>query len=125
MKTLLLALTLIVSVSVSKAAPDTKTANWNTFSKALVQAVQSDNAGVQSSALQHIARYGENLEVDAALFDIVRIYRNAEDENTRILALMALNKVGNEWTMDFLRRTVRFENNERILKHTIAVVNAH
>lgn len=132
MKTSLLALCLFATVNFAQASPDLKApeanatqAEWTAFSKALVHALHHENAGVQASALQHIAHYGQKLNVDAALFDIVRIYRNDKNENTRILALAALHQVGNAWTMDFLKRSTRFENSKRILKHTYAVINAH
>jgi len=102
-----------------------KVQKWDTFSKGIVHAMQSDNDGLRMSALQQISRYGENLEVDELVFDIVRIYRNSKDSQARILALSALSSMRNDWAMDFLKRSVRFEKDEHILALTRRVVNEY
>ena len=99
--------------------------DWNQFSKALERAIAHDNYGVKLGALQQIAIYGSHLDVDGAVFDVVRVYRNAKDENERILALSALAKMKNAWAMDFLSRSVRFERSERVRDITIDVVNQY
>jgi hypothetical protein len=99
--------------------------DWALFSEALVEAMDTPNQGVRLGALLQIATYGSHLDVDEALFDIVRIYRDATDTNCRILALMALASLEDPWAMDFLERSARFEKNDRIRRHTIAVVNEY
>ena len=131
--TLTLALTLAATFSLASTSlaangpngPDAST-NWNQFSQALSHAVQHDNAGVQMGALQQIARYGEQLNLsNEAIFEIVRVYRSANSDNERILALMALDATNDVWAMDFVTRSARFENSARVLKHTQAVIQAH
>ena len=100
-------------------------ANWGMFSNALVKAAKHDNNGVRLGAIQQIAIYGSHLDVDAAVFDVVGIYRNSADENEKILALSALAKMRNAWSMDFLSRSVRFEDSERVREITIDVVNQY
>ena len=108
-----------------KAAPLPNT-DWNLFSRALTEAVQSPIAGVQHGALQQIARYGDKLTLDdQALFEMIRIYRSDEDDNVRILALSALSKTDNGWVMDFFRRSARFETSRRVLERTLAVVQEY
>lgn len=99
--------------------------DWTKFSKALKIAIAHDNNGVKLGALQQIAIYGSHLDVDGAVFDVVRVYRNAKDENERILALSALAKMNNAWAIDFLSRSVRFEKSERVRSITIDVVNQY
>jgi hypothetical protein len=106
-----------------QAQEQTHDTDWALFSEALVEAMHTPNQGVRLGALQQIATYGSHLEVDEVLFDIVRIYRDASNQNCRILALMALASLEDPWAMDFLERSARFEKNDRIRRHTVAVVN--
>ena len=123
-----LALTLAATftLTTSTQANPNKNTNWTQFSHALTEAIHYPNAGVQMGAIQQIARYGDQLELsDETIFEIVRIYRSSNDENVRILALMALGKTNDVWAMDFLKRSARFEDSARVLKHTRAVVQAY
>ena len=99
--------------------------DWGLFSKGLIGAVNSGNHGAKLGAMQQIAIYGSNLDVDRTVFDIVRVYRNSKNENERILALSALAKIQDSWAMDFLTRSVRFEKSKRVRHHTVDVLNAY
>ena len=99
--------------------------DWSLFSKGLIGAVESGNHGAKLGAMQQIAIYGSNLNVNRTVFDIVRVYRNSKFENERILALSALARIQDKWAMDFLARSVRFEKSERVKRHTIQVLNAY
>jgi hypothetical protein len=99
--------------------------DWDVFSEALVKAAKHDNYGVRLGAIQQIAIYGSRLNVDAAVFDVVRVFRNADDVNERILALSALSKMNNGWAIDFLARNVPFEKNTRVRAISIDVVNRY
>ena len=131
--TLSLALTLAATFTLTSASlaengpkgPNANT-NWNQFSQALNVAVQHANAGVQMGALQQIAHYGDQLNLDdEAIFEIVRVYRSSNNDNERILALMALDATNDVWAMDFVKRSARFEKSARVLKHTQAVIRAN
>jgi len=119
-----LALAVCLLGTASANAQNGKT-DWALFSEALVNAVESGNYGAKLGAMQQIANYGSNLQVNRTVFDIVRVYRNSKNENERILALAALAKMRNRWAMDFLARSVPFEKSERVKRHTIDVVNAY
>ena len=99
--------------------------DWKRFSDALESAIEHENYGVKLGAIQQIAIYGSHLDVDGAVFDVVRVYRNSDNENERILALSALAKMNNAWSIDFLSRSVRFEKSERVRAITIDVVNQY
>ena len=101
------------------------TTDWALFSKELKKAAAQDNYGVKLGALQQIAIYGSHLDMDGAVFDVVRVFRNSKEVNERILALSALSKMSNAWAIDFLSRSVRFEKNERVRNITIDVVNQY
>jgi len=96
-------------------------AKWDNFSKNLVIALKSDNEGLRRSAMNLIVRYGESLNVDEAVFDVVQIFRYSDNQKERRLALIALYKMQNDWSMYFLKRHMKFEDNPT-LKHQIAVI---
>jgi hypothetical protein len=119
-----LALATLPLVAGSVQAQDHET-DWALFSEALVDAVESGNYGAKLGAIQQIAIYGSQLDVNQTVFDVVRVYRNSRQENERILALSALAKMRDRWAMDFLGRSVAFEKSPRVRRHTIDVVNAY
>lgn len=87
---------------------------WQRYSDALVVALQSDKADFQQEALRHIIRYGDKLNMDAAVFDIVRLYRDHEDTRIRRMAVLALAQMDNAWGRDFLQRSLRFEQDATV-----------
>ena len=100
-------------------------ARWETFSNNLVDALQSDMDGLKVAAMQMVIRYGDQVNVDKAVFDVVRVYRNHENDNMRRLAVVALGAMQHPWGMDFLERSVRFEKSPAV-QHTLqAVVAEH
>lgn len=98
-------------------------ATWKLFSKNLVKAIQSDTEGLKLAALQMVIRYGEQVDVDAAVFDVVRLYRNHSDTHVRQLAIVTLGAMKHGWAMDFLTRSARFEK-DPVLQKTIRAVVA-
>ncbi|HLE57589.1 MAG TPA: hypothetical protein VJB15_10940 [Rhodothermia bacterium] len=126
-KSLLTTVLALISVLLSSAGVKAQNyeTDWALFSKALINAVESGNHGAKLGAIQQIAIYGSRLNVNPTVFDIVRVYRNSKVENERILALSALARMRNQWAMDFLSRSVRFETSDRVRRHTIDVVNAY
>ena len=96
--------------------------NWDAFSKNLVWCMQIKNEGVQTSAMQQIIRYGDRLDVEDAVFDVVRLYRNHDNEKVRQLALSALHKMQNKWAMDFLKRNVNYEKSPALKKQIYCIL---
>jgi len=95
--------------------------DWKNFSKNLVAAIKSDNEGLRRSAMNMIIKHGTKLDVDQAVFDVVRIFRNSDNQKERQLALITLYKMENNWSMGFLKRHLKFEENPAI-KHQIAAI---
>ncbi len=93
--------------------------DWKAFSENLTNAIASDNEGLRQSAMQHIITYSSKLEMDGAVFDLVRIYRYEKDQRVRQMAVVALNKIGNSWAMNFLKRNLRFEDNPVIYRQIV------
>ncbi len=96
---------------------------WDAFSENLVVALKSDNDGLASTAMGMVIRYGNSLDVENAVFDVMRIYRNHDNESMRRMALVALGQMNNDWAINFLERAERFEGNP-VLRQTIRAVVA-
>jgi hypothetical protein len=112
---------LLVGINTSNAQE--RQVNWKAFSKNLVMALGTTNTGLQLSAMGMIIRYGDNLQVNDAVFDIMRIYRLNKDPQVRILALVALHKIQNDWAMYSLKSNMRFESDERVKRFCTIVLN--
>ncbi|HLT47894.1 MAG TPA: hypothetical protein VK002_11745 [Rubricoccaceae bacterium] len=127
MAKLLLLFTLLVAAPVSAAAndpapdltppaPGAEADVWDAFSENLVAALQGDNLGLRCSALQHVVTYGARVDVRAAKFEVVRLFRDHRDERVRMLALAALAQMHDGWVADFLVRSARFEKDEHLAR---------
>lgn len=113
----------IMLIAWSNGTAQVAKTNWDAFSKNLVKAIASDNEGLQLSAMGMIIRYSDSLDVDDAVFDIVRIFRNHKNPRVRRLALVTLHKIQNDWSMYFLQRNRKFETDPAILKQSCCIVN--
>jgi hypothetical protein len=96
---------------------------WEAFSKNLVMALGTTNTGLQLSAMGMIIRYSDKLQVNDAVFDIMRIYRLNKDPQVRILALVTLHKIKNDWSMYCLKSNMKFETDERVKQMCGFVLN--
>ncbi|MFQ5569294.1 MAG: HEAT repeat domain-containing protein [Rhodothermales bacterium] len=105
--------------------PGRPAAHWDQLSKGLIDAIGSDHDGAKQGALRMIIFYGDQLDVSAAVFDVVRIYRDHEDNRLRRMAVVALGKMKSPWAIDFLERSVRFEKTPSVRQTIQAVVAAY
>ncbi|MDX1420667.1 MAG: hypothetical protein R3181_11920 [Rubricoccaceae bacterium] len=94
--------------------PDADAAAWAAFGDNLVAALKTDNHGVRCSALQHVVAYGDRVDVRAARFEVVRLFRDHADKRVRLLALAALSTMRDGWVSDFLVRSARFEKDPHL-----------
>lgn len=90
--------------------------DWELISENLVVGIQSGNPGVQQAAMRLVIQHPEKLDVNNALNELMHIYRFDDDTKMRQLALVTLHKMGNEYAMDFAKRNLDFENDEKIIK---------
>ena len=105
-----------------RALAEVSQAEWSDYSERLSQTLIADNSGLQQSALQRIIRYGAYLPADkATVFEVMKIYRNHDDDRMRRMAVIALGELEDGWAMGFLKRAVKFEQNEQVA-HTIKYV---
>jgi hypothetical protein len=110
-----LTLMLLIINSVS-AQTQEKDYDWERISENLIVGIQSGNPGVQQAAMRLVIQHPQKLNVDEALNDLMHIYRFNEDSKMRQLALVTLHKIGSEYAMDFAKRNLEFETDEKILK---------
>ena len=96
---------------------------WNAFSNNLVTALKSEHDGLKSAAMGMIIRYSAQVEVKDAVFEVMSIYQNHENESMRRMALVALGQMESGWAIRFLERAERFENSP-VLRHTLRAVVA-
>ncbi len=104
--------------------PHMSQVKWEAFSNNLVKALASNHKGLQQSAMRLIIQYDKQVNVDRAVFDVIRIYRDSEDECMRRMAVVALGKMENAWANDFLKRSVRFERSPVVRSQIRAVLTA-
>jgi len=107
------------------ATPNLPAAHWKAFSVNLVKALLSDNEGLKLAALQHVINYGDAVNVEAAKFEIVRLYRDHEKERVRRMAVVALGAMHDEWAIDFLKRSVEFEPSDEVRQTMQAVLASY
>jgi len=99
--------------------------DWKIFSKNLVNALQSENTGLQQSAMQLVIRHGDRLQVRDALFDVVRVFRSGKTRGVRLLALTAMSRMNSNWAFYFMKRSIKFENDPLVKRQLLAIVIDH
>ncbi len=96
---------------------------WDAFSSNLVTALKSEHDGLKSAAMGMIIRYSAQVEVKDAVFEVLSIYQNHENEAMRRMALVTLGQMDSGFAIKFLERAERFENSPA-LRHTLQAVVA-
>ena len=98
-------------------------AQWDMFSDNLEQALACGHEGVQQGALRMIIFYGDNLTISrTGVQEAVRIYRDHEDSRLRRMAVVALGKIQDQWGLDMLKRSARFEKSPSVRQTILAVL---
>lgn len=121
----LLAGSLVAVLAVSSnamAQPEPPCVDWSCFSKNLVIALQSDNEGLKCSAMQLVIRHHENLDVSAAVWDVMTVFRNHPNPRMRMLALVTLHHMKHSRAMFILKRNLKFEKDPAIARMNRCVV---
>jgi hypothetical protein len=101
--------------SVSAQAPESNY-NWELISENLVVGLKSGNPGVQQAAMRMVIQHPEELDVNDAINELMYIYRFNNDTKMRQLALVTLHKINSEYAMDFAKRNLEFETDDKVLK---------
>ena len=117
-----LILILVICLFVTQGISGENDNKWNKASKNMVAGLKDGNDGLKQSIMQNVIRFSDSLDVDEAVFDIMSIYRDHEDEGMRQLALIALYKMKNSWALSFLERAIKFEKSDRLRKSICAIL---
>ena len=96
--------------------------DWNKFGKQLVIALNSQNTGLQISAMQRIIRYADSLDVYAARYAVMDIFLESENTKVRQLALATLHKINSRFDLGYLQLHYPYEENDVIKKQIAAVL---
>jgi len=120
---LILLISMFVCIWTTQAMSADKKDQWELASKNMVEGLKNGNEGLKQSIMQNIIRYSDSLDVNEALFDILSIYRDHENEGMRQLALITLYKMKSQWALSFLERAIKFEKSEKIRKSICAILH--
>ena len=107
------------------AAPALTEAQWKAFSDQLVAGLTSQHDHYRQAAMRLVIAHSEHVDVDAAVFEIVRIYRDHADERMRRMAVTTLAEMQHPWAMDFLSRSIAHEKSPTIKRHLQNVVASY
>ncbi len=102
-----------------------KEINWKLVSKNLVRSLASDNEGLRQSAMAFFVEHADKLDINDAVYDVMRVYRNHPDLRVRKLALVTLYKMQNKWAMEFLKVDLRFQEQEQLKQMVAAIVQEY
>jgi hypothetical protein len=116
---------MLMIINTATAQTTDRKVDWEIVSENLVNAIQSDNPGLQQSAMRLVIQYADHVDVEDAVFNMMRLYRYSEDSKVRQLALVTLHKIGDEYAMDFVRRNIEYETDKKIIKLSNACLNDH
>ena len=92
---------LVVTTGIS-SSQRVQSENWELFSAGIKMALKGENPGVQQSAILMIIKYGGKLDVEDAVPDLIRHYRNANDDFSRKLALLAIFQIDKDSAFELL-----------------------
>jgi len=96
--------------------------DWDTFSQNLTVALKTSNTGLQVSAMQLVIQYADKLKMDEAAKDLVKLYRKNKDERVRLMALVTINSIDNDWALSVVKRDFAYEKSTRIKKAMAAII---
>jgi len=101
----------IISSDVS-AKPKVKAKITDNTVASLLEGLNSENIGLKSSSAYMI---GE-LQLSKAVIPLLKVLHQDENEEMRIAAALALYKIGSPIAIHAVKRTIKFDDNERVSK---------
>ncbi len=110
---ILLLMFLVIGATNSFAKPKTDyRASQNTI-ESLLNGLSSENLGLKSSCAYMIGEF----HIEKAVIPLMRILREDENEDMRIVAALALYKIGSPIAINAIKQAIRFDESERVSKH--------
>jgi len=110
--TAIIVLTLLLAASTNLAKPKTTIQIKDNTVESLIIGLNSDNLGLQSSSAYMI---GE-LQLSEAVIPLLRILHSEKNEELRIMAALALYKIGSPIAINAVKQAIRFDDSERVSK---------
>jgi hypothetical protein len=110
-------------LALPKSRDQMSAVDWAAYSSRLVDGLKSSNSGIMQSALRLSIQYAGLVDVSPALIEVMRVYREHDDERVRHLAVVALASTGSRMALDYLQLSEDFESSPAI-KRTIRAVTA-
>jgi HEAT repeat protein len=107
-KLLLVLVTIILLGSMSAIARDYKVKDCTVAS--LIMGINSDNFGLRTSSAYML---GE-LQCEKGVIPLMRMLKSEEREDARIVAALALLKIGSEKGIFAIKQAIRFDDSERV-----------
>ncbi len=107
-----------LAVSFAGSKPRT---DWKKFSQQLLVALQSENTGLQASAMQRIIQYFDSLDIYQARYPVMDIFLKSDNPQVRQLALVTLHKIHSRFDLGYLQLHYPFEK-DQVIKNQIAAV---
>lgn len=112
-----LSLVLAVAFTATAVAGSGKSAPQPAYNQAVVEAnllagIQSDNFGLRTSAAAMLG----DLKSSHAVIPLMRMLRTESDERARVVAALALFKIGDPVGIYAVKQTGRLDDNERVRK---------
>jgi hypothetical protein len=80
--------------------------------KNLLIAINTDNYGLKSSAIQILG----DLKSEKAVIPLMKILKSSNDENLRMVAAFSLYKIQSSMGMYAVRQAIRFDESARVRK---------
>ena len=110
--TAIIVLTLLLAESTTLAKPKTTIQIKDNTVESLIIGLNSDNLGLQSSSAYMI---GE-LQLSEAVIPLLKILHSEKNEELRIMAALALYKIGSPIAINAVKQAIRFDDSERVSK---------
>jgi len=116
MKSFILSITALFIAFIVLSAQEKPQVDWEKYSEQLIKAVGSTNKGVQLSAMRHIIRYGDSLEVVMARYVVMDKFMNDKNQKVRLLALATLATIDNPLDIGLLELHYKWEKDPEVKK---------
>ncbi len=87
--------------------------------ESLLDGLNSENIGLKSSSAYMI---GE-LQLSQAIIPLMKMLRESKNEDLRIVAALALYKIGTPMAIYAVKQAIKFDDSERVSKHCASFYN--
>lgn len=110
--TILLLITIAITTPEFLAKPKIKAKITENTVSSLMEGLNSENLGLKSSSAYMI---GE-LQLSKAVIPLMKILREDESDEMRIVAALALFKIGTPLAIQAVKQSIKFDDSERVSK---------